>query len=196
MSSAVPFLVCSVGALAFLGATPETIPPGKITSLFEFGDAETPWRPINDGVMGGVSKGRFTVDDGVAIFQGDLSLENNGGFASARSVPRAIDLSGGENILLRVKGDGKRYAFRLRTTDAFDGVSYQARFDTVAGEWRTITIPLKEFVPVFRGRQLRDVDPLDPAAVRTMGVLISDKQVGPFRLEIDWIRLHAPESED
>lgn len=43
------------------------------------------WHPINDGVMGGVSTSRLTFDlAGHAVFEGDVSLQNGGGFASVR----------------------------------------------------------------------------------------------------------------
>ena len=35
---------------------------------------------------------------------------------------------------------------------------------------------------------LPDVPPLNAAKVSSVGLLISDKQAGPFRLEIDWIK--------
>ena len=43
------------------------------------------------------------------------------------------------------------------------------------------------FEPVFRGRRVPDHPPLDPAEVKTLGLLIADKQAGPFRLELEWI---------
>ena len=46
---------------------------------------------MNDGVMGGVSDGRFRVTERQTLeFYGTLSLENNGGFASVSSCPRSF----------------------------------------------------------------------------------------------------------
>ena len=55
----------------------------------------TAWQVVDDGVMGGLSKGNFKSDKkkGNLIFAGNLSLENNGGFSSIRSNPLLIDLS-------------------------------------------------------------------------------------------------------
>jgi hypothetical protein len=36
------------------------------------------------------------------------------------------------------------------------------------------------------------VPPLNPAKVSSVGFLISDKQAGPFRLEIGWIKASPP----
>ena len=52
-------------------------------------------------------------------------------------------------------------------------------------------MPFKGFVPTFRGRVLTDVPPLNPAGVVSVGLLISDKQEGPFKLELAWIRASA-----
>jgi len=163
--------------------------------VMDFAEKSGKWRTINDGVMGGLSSSRFRIAKGLAVFEGNVSLENNGGFASVQSAPGKHDLSDAEGILIRVLGDGKRYAFRMRTTGAFDGISYEARFKTVAGEWKTVELPFKAFRPVFRGRLARDAAPLEPKLIKTFGILISDKQVGKFRLEIDWIKAYRPSLE-
>ena len=43
------------------------------------------WTVINDAVMGGKSEGEFYLNsDGNGVFEGDVSLENNGGFSSVK----------------------------------------------------------------------------------------------------------------
>ena len=52
--------------------------------LFSFETDEGPdrWTIVNDGVMGGLSRSRILVsDERTVVFEGRLSLENNGGFA-------------------------------------------------------------------------------------------------------------------
>ena len=93
------------------------------------------WPNIDDPVMGGRSRSRMSLEDGVAVFAGAVSLENNGGFASVRSRPAEHPLAGFEGVALRVRGDGKTYKMRLRATETFDGVSYQASFATQPGRW-------------------------------------------------------------
>lgn len=145
------------------------------------------WSSIDDVVMGGVSQSQMTVENGVAIFHGVLSLENNGGFASVRSRPADYDLSGFGGVVVRVKGDGRRYKLRLRLTSRFDGVSYEAPLEPSAGEWEDVVISFDAFRPVFRGRLVPDAPPLDLARVKTFGVMIADRQDGPFRLELESI---------
>jgi hypothetical protein len=107
------------------GEENSTVLGQDILSLMEFKESDADWRIINDTVMGGMSSSRFRILKGLAVFEGQVSLENNGGFASVRSQPGNDDLSKTRGLLLRVRGDGKSYSFRLRTTEAFDGISYE-----------------------------------------------------------------------
>lgn len=146
------------------------------------------WQVVNDDVMGGVSTSRFGATNGVAVFAGEVSLENNGGFASVRSLPQSHDLTGCDAFVLRVRGDGRRYRFTARTDRGFDTPVYQSAFATRPGEWQEHRLPMKDFVPTFRGRVLTDVPALDPLRVAVVGFLVSDKQEGPFQLEVAWIK--------
>jgi NADH dehydrogenase [ubiquinone] 1 alpha subcomplex assembly factor 1 len=158
--------------------------------LFDF-DSEAAcnsWVPINDVVMGGVSHSRFDyVGESTAKFSGAVSLKNSGGFASIRSTPSSYDLRTYAGLLLRIRGDGKQYKMNLKTEAALDGVQYQAVFETEAGAWIEIRMPFSKFVPMFRGVYAYDSPPLDTASICSFGLLISDKQAGPFRLDIDRI---------
>ena len=122
--------------------------------LFDFADpvAAAAFAPIDDVVMGGRSWSRATPVDGALRFEGEVSLEQGGGFASVRSRPRRADLSAFAGLVLSVRGDGRRYQVNLRTDEAFDGVTWQASLDLPAGAWRTVTLPFAAFAPRFRGR--------------------------------------------
>ncbi len=139
---------------------------------------------MDDRVMGGVSRSRVRFDPaGHAVFEGTVSLEQNGGFASVRAALPAATGDAVRGLRLAAMGDGKRYKLSLRLGGDVDGVSYQAAFDTRPGEWMTIELPLTAFVPSFRGRQVA-APPLDWRAVREVGLLISDRQTGPFALAL------------
>jgi len=149
------------------------------------------WLIVNDGVMGGLSQSEIVLSDSnTAVFQGTVSLENNGGFSSTRTSPRFYNLAGYNGIILRLKGDGKKYQFRLRMNNRFDGISYRYHFKTDISKWIIIRVPFNECVPVFRGRVLEDVEPISPKRIQQIGFLISDKQAGSFKLEIDWIKAY------
>ena len=159
-------------------------------TIFDFQTATNTaaWQIVNDDVMGGVSRGGFRLTNGVAVFRGEVSLENNGGFASVRSLPARHDLAGCDAFVIRARGDGRSYKFSARTARSFDSAIYQASFTTKKGEWEEHRLPLAQFVPTFRGRVLSSEPPLDPAKVTSVGFLISDKQEGPFQLEVAWIK--------
>ena len=143
------------------------------------------WSPTDDVVMGGRSSSAMLAGDGVGIFTGELSLESGGGFASVRRADQTIDLSACDAIAIRVCGDGRRYKLNLRTSDRFDGVVYQAAFATQPGTWLTAELALADFAPRFRGRPASGT--LDRARVSSVGLLVSDGQAGPFRLELSSI---------
>jgi len=149
------------------------------------------WERMNDVVMGGVSGSRFTVEEGIAVFQGEVSLENYGGFASIRSLLRDFGLDGYNGLIVRVRGDGKSYRLRLRTDDEYDGIAYQAVFQTDPGEWISVRLPFSGFVPVFRGRIVPDAPALSPDRIRRVGFMIADRQEGQFLLEIDGVEAYA-----
>jgi NADH dehydrogenase [ubiquinone] 1 alpha subcomplex assembly factor 1 len=118
-------LLVLVPAIAGTGLARDNPPMAR--HLFDFQTAESTadWSAIDDAVMGGVSASRLRHDPaGHAVFEGVVSLDNNGGFASVRSRPGELGAPEVVSYVLDVRGDGKRYKLNLRTDDAFDGVSY------------------------------------------------------------------------
>ena len=147
------------------------------------------WQIVNDDVMGGVSTSSFQIlTNGGAVFSGVVSLENNGGFASVRSAPARYNLITCGYFVIRLRGDGRRYKFTARTETGFNTPLYQCAFVTKRGEWEEHQLAFKDFVPTFRGRILTEVPPLDPGEITSVGLLISERQNGPFRLEVAWIK--------
>ena len=175
-------------ALALLLAMNTHAAADRIMFDFQSATSTSRWQVVNDGVMGGVSTSRFQVSNGIAVFRGRVSLEQNGGFASVRSLPERHDLSECDAFVLRVRGDGQRYKFTVRASPSFDSAIYQTAFTTVKGQWEEHRLPLKQFVPSLRGRVLSGEPALDPAKVTSVGFLISDRQEGPFQLEVAWIK--------
>ncbi|MBS9402254.1 CIA30 family protein [Halomonas sp. TRM85114] len=154
---------------------------------FLHADEAPRWRAINDDVMGGVSRGNMRGEGGVGVFSGELSLEHGGGFASVRRDPEDFQLGADSGLMLYVRGDGRRYQLRLYNNQLFDGAAYRALFQPPADEWQHISLPWHEFEAVFRGRRLEDAPPLDPETIQKVGLLIADRQPGPFRLEVAWL---------
>jgi hypothetical protein len=167
-------------------------PPRAVLLDFDDEVQVTQWMPVNDVVMGGMSASAFEqAGPGIARFRGVVSLENSGGFASVRTSPRRWDSAGASAFVLRVLGDGHTYKFTVRTDDGFDGVQYQSRFTPSAGAWFEARLPITSFAATFRGRIVPGSPPLDPARARALGLMISDRQAGPFELLVDWIAVEA-----
>jgi len=174
------------------GAVMSDATKGKLIYAFEEKDEFDEWQVVNDTVMGGVSNATFNPsDEGTAVFSGTVSLENNGGFASARSKPAEFGLDEHVGLAVRVRGDGKRYKLGLRQDGRWDGVMYQAPFKTKEGEWIVVKVPFERFQPTYHGRVLDNVPKAQAAQLRSVGFLISDKQEGAFRLQIDWIKAYS-----
>lgn len=157
--------------------------------FFDHPGSVTQWLAVDDRVMGGVSSSRMRYDpDGHTAFEGTVSLAQGGGFASVRTQTDSLQAAGIQGYLIDLCGDGKRYKLSLRTDTRFNGITYQATFEAPAGQWQTINLPVGAFVPRFRGRAVPDAPTFTPEAVCQVGLMISDKQAGPFALAIRSIR--------
>jgi len=159
--------------------------------LMDFSDPSVAdrWISVNDDVMGGVSKGSFRItDDETLEFSGDISLENQGGFASIRTRPADLQLDPYDAMAIRIKGDGRTYFLNLRTAPTRAAGSYRASFRSEENLWQEVRIPLTRFYYSAFGRRIPGANPLRAGEIRSVGFTLADKQAGPFRLEIDWIR--------
>ena len=147
------------------------------------------WFVVLDGVMGGLSTGELAVTENSFVISGEVSLENNGGFASVRAIPQNFDQKEFKKIKLRVKGDGKIYQFRMRSTRNFDGIAYTLDFETEKDKWKEIELAVDDFRPTFRGRVYPQYGKFNSSELQQIGILIANKQVGEFHLELDWVRV-------
>ena len=152
------------------------------------------WYVVNDNVMGGRSEGGFSIEQGELHFAGRTNT-NGGGFSSIRTDSVQLDLSQYAGIRLRVRGDGRRYTWRLTTTARWRGseVGYWADFETSEGAWITVDIPFSRFIPRYRGTRL-DGPELDPANITGMGLMIYDKLDGPFELHLASVEAFAAQA--
>ncbi len=110
-------------------------------------------------------------------------------FASVRSRPGgSLGLASGESMVLRVKGDGRRYTFDLYTPDRRTAFSYQLDFETKASEWAEVRLPVDQFVAHSYGRPVPNMK-IDPNQVHSVGILLGDKKSGPFEILVEWINV-------
>lgn len=163
-----------------------------LTPLFDFIDpgAANAWHATDDCVMGGISRSTLRHDPaGHAVFEGTVSLERNGGFASVRSSPGERGLPGAKACLIELRADNKQFKLSLLTDDGFDSLNYQASFAPKGTDWQTLHLPLADFLASFREREVTDAPPLAPARIRQLGLMIAARHAGPFDLHIRRISL-------
>jgi NADH dehydrogenase [ubiquinone] 1 alpha subcomplex assembly factor 1 len=168
----------------------------KPLSLFAFPDANSAkdWQAVNDGVMGGVSEGKFKITEQKTMeFFGTLSLENNGGFASVRSKPKLLNLKPGDSLIVKIRGDGREYLLNLYLNKAQMAFSYRAAVPTKKDEWTEVTLPLGKFIATSFGQVVQGAAPVDPNEVNAIGFMLADKKPGAFKLEVDSIKISRSE---
>jgi NADH dehydrogenase [ubiquinone] 1 alpha subcomplex assembly factor 1 len=157
-------------------------------------DTAQQWQAVNDGVMGGISDGRFRITpDKTLEFFGTLSLENNGGFASVRTKPADLDIKAGDTIIVRVKGDGREYVLNLYTKSRRMAFSYRAPLPTTKDEWTEVRVPLADFIPTAFGRRVQGMGPVEPDQINGLGFMLSDKQPGKFQIQVEWVKVERTE---
>lgn len=194
------------GIQNLIAAVKAPLMQAKTVPVFDFTqpsiDLKETWGALDDVVMGGVSASNMRLGEAAAVFFGNVSTANSGGFASVRTrnFDPAIDLSGYDGVELRVRGDGKRYKFMLRDESRWDGVAYCASFDTAANEWTTVRIPFADLLPVFRAKTVRDGSTIDSGRIRSVQLMLSkfeyDGALNPhfapglFQLEVEAIRVY------
>ncbi len=186
------------------GSTPPPPPQPQAGLIFDFSQPSSAlnlvWGALDDVVMGGVSASSFQMQPDAALFTGNVSTENSGGFASVRTrnFDPPLNLTGHTGIELRLKGDGQRYKFLVRDEDSWDSLAYTYSFDTVPNQWIEVRIPFNLMTPVFRAKTVAGAKALNTARIRSLQLMLSkfeyngalnpNFQPGEFQL---WVRAIA-----
>ncbi|WP_169331816.1 CIA30 family protein [Robiginitomaculum antarcticum] len=143
------------------------------------------WRVVNDGVMGGKSRGELQSTDGFMRFAGGI-VTDGGGFSSIRRAISPGALSGAESITMKIRSDGRQYQLNFRTDETFRGRSVAYRADippTAQDEWETVTVSLSGLSTSVFGQDV-PAAPFDKTKVRMMGIILADGQDGAFGIDI------------
>ena len=166
-------------------------------------DLKTIWGAVDDVVMGGVSSSQIQFSRDCAVFSGQVSTANNGGFASVRTrnFSQPLNLANYQGIEISIKGDGKRYKLITRCEGKWDGLSYCYSFDTLNNTPQTLRIPFQQLIPVFRAKTVPEVGKFDPTSVYSLQLMHSkfeyDGGLNPtfspgfFCLEIETIKAYT-----
>jgi hypothetical protein len=176
--------------------TPKHIRQARTSAIFDFTSAKsmTGWIVVNDGVMGGKSKGGFQLQETHVTFRG-VTNTDGGGFSSIRGrLPDGADLAGADGLLIRLRTDGKRtFKVDLRQSSPARtrALAFRATIKTTDDEdWQEIKVPFSSFNASWRGQPVPSAK-LNLAAATHVGFFVYDGQDGPFRLEIASVASYA-----
>jgi len=62
---------------------------------------------------------------------------------------------------------------------------------TKKDEWVEVQLPLDKFEATSFGQVVKNSGPVDPPSVNGIGFLLNDKKAGPFKLEVEWIKVES-----
>ncbi|WP_232771594.1 CIA30 family protein [Tenacibaculum sp. Bg11-29] len=155
--------------------------------IFDKNNTNQRWYITNDDVMGGISNSSMKLDEeNKMIFSGNVSLDNNGGFAMTR-LPVSINLDDEKTkLVLKLKGDGKKYQLRIKAKNN-QRFWYIQSFQT-SKSTEEIELPVHKFYASFRGYKL-NVDNFSGAKITEIAILIGNKKKEAFKLSIEKITL-------
>ncbi|MDE0978596.1 MAG: CIA30 family protein [Flavobacteriales bacterium] len=163
-----------------------------VACVFSFGSQEgglEGWATVDDRVMGGVSKSKVVAIDSALHWEGELSLESNGGFVSVRSPWNRGQLGKARKVVMKARGSQGVYALRLASSQVYYEPSHQAFFEVDETSWTTFSWSMEEFETTVLGRATGgNLDVSKVEDVGRVGVMKSDGNPGAFWLEIDFIR--------
>lgn len=161
--------------------------PAKTIYNFNKNSNFEDWTVVDDVVMGGQSAGNYYLSsEGFGVFEGNISLANNGGFSSVRHNLNVAGIKSFNKIILTLKGDAKDYQFRIKS-NLSERHSYISSFHT-SGELQKIEISLEDMYPVFRGQKL-DLPNFSDDSIQEITFLIGNKENESFKLILDKIEL-------
>ncbi len=156
---------------------------------FGTGKAGMNWRVINDGVMGGLSKGFVEVKENSIVFKGKVSLENNGGFSAFKSRFQKIDLSQFEQVKIRLRSQGIKIALTLETDQRWYYPYFKKDIASQSSDWEIVRLNLKDFEQYRIGQKTgTQLDKSDLNKIIRLGLITNEKRAGGFQIEIDYIQ--------
>lgn len=171
--------------------------------LFDFTTAESVdnWKEMSDTVRTvGKSKAILTLQT-TQVFQHAILFTllnpqpNGAGFAGVRTMTN-LDLSNFENIRINCRGQGNnshyKVVLRHKGHHSNKDVTYEQFFmvPVSSSNFSTVTLPLANFKPYYRGHEVPDAEPLDTASITMFGlqvyggVYLPIKQKGVSALEL------------
>ncbi|XP_076234134.1 complex I intermediate-associated protein 30 [Calliopsis andreniformis] len=146
---------------------------------------------------------------GTGIFHGTLSTRtpkdgkiDKSGFCNITTVRKIksfqrkdyYDWSEFNTLVMKVRGDGRCYAINILQKGNVDVTwydSYHYVLYTRGGPyWQYVKIPFSKFAFGWKGVLQDNQIPMPKELVTNLGITVSDRKNGPFKLEIDYIGVY------
>ncbi|MFY0674098.1 MAG: CIA30 family protein [Bacteroidia bacterium] len=147
------------------------------------------WNIVNDGVMGGLSQSKAKVYKEYVEFGGEVSLDNNGGFASFCSPYGEYDLSDYAQVEIKYALDGQPCALTFENDYRYYFPNHKTFLPVTEGEWKVMTISLTDFekyrMGVKQGVKMTE-DQLK--SITRMRFIVANKKAGKFNLKVDYLK--------
>tara|TARA_B110000003_G_scaffold274490_1_gene314589 strand:+ start:11120 stop:11665 length:546 start_codon:yes stop_codon:yes gene_type:complete len=163
----------------------------KDTFHIDFGEEKKGhyWKVINDGVMGGISKGSKELTKNSMLYKGKVSLDNNGGFSSLRRSFSDKDISMFNEIEIRYRSVGISLAFTIAVSQRWYIPNYKISLDGTSSEWTTTTIKLSDLRKHYIGKPMNEMLKKETLKeIVRIGFITDEKKYGNFEFEIDFIK--------
>ncbi|MEM9824291.1 MAG: CIA30 family protein [Bacteroidota bacterium] len=158
---------------------------------FDFGKNKdgNDWEIINDGVMGGLSKGEFEFTDHTLKFYGSVSLDNYGGFTSIKSPFKTFDLGLAQKVKIRYKTSNQSIAINLENSKEFYKPYYKLNLEDTNDEWKSVEIEINQFKGYSLGQEVSTkISKEFLKSVQRIGFITSQKKEGKFNIEVDYLK--------
>lgn len=161
--------------------------------IIDFGETKKGdnWVVVVDGVMGGLSSSTAMMSENSLLFKGNISLKNNGGFASLRGPKNNKDYSDFSNLEIRYRSKGQAFGIRFLEYEQFFMPYLKKTFDETLWKWTTVNISLNEFKQyILNSEKNKKITAKDFKNISRIGLIVSNKKEGNFEIEIDYIKLY------
>ena len=170
-------------------ACPSSSTPKPAYDLENFVTSEdVQFELLMDNVMGGISQATITKDEDEKIlkFDGQLSLENNGGFAIFQGfIGRKLTGYRGVRVSAKIT-DPERIFYVVLSRGMGGGMMWQEEIP-LTDQFRSYEIGFNDFDFQFMGWSAGWMPKLSGATTRTVGMLVMDKNTDPFHVEVELI---------
>ena len=142
------------------------------------------WYSINDGVMGGISSGSVKDRDQYLVYQGQLSLENNGGFSQIRHDTDKFNNANGVRLTLKASAENRDFKFIASASTSDWNLNIWEKSVEVGTDETTIDIAFDDMDLQIMGKVIPNGQKLSGEMIKKIGFLIMDKNTDPFELHI------------